>query len=562
MPVALRQHDPIEETYGLSAIPRPLPDGRRGLVVYVPPMNPHPEVSRRFRDRLLEDLGPQWELRYWNHGKRPWSRGAVTDTVRQLMGQVAGWRQAAVDEGHPITDILLVGHSLGGILARDAWLTARAEMDSPVGEAGADWAAAVRRIVLLGAPNAGIDPRRLPWLGRLGFALLAPFLPMYAEDLRRGSPYITGLRIRWVSRFRDAPQDLPGVVQVLGGRDRLVRDDDSRDVLYMAGSVLVRVASAHHGDLPGVCASDEWYPTARRAVMGDISGEQTAAAAQSTRRAVMLLHGIRAGNYRSWVSDLSGVIADRPDAPVIRTPSYGYLSAIGFALPFVRKAQARRFLDWYSELHVTHRPELIAIAAHSNGTFIVGRALLEVPSMCFQAIYLAGSVLPRTYPWGTVFRRGQVLGAGTAGAAGAVHSDRGRSDIPVGVLCALLRGAGQRKLGTAGFDGFDASVDGLVQDAAWFPGGHGAALSTSARHTWVAEFLEGNAPACEQGGVPPNAPAGWLRYLSRIAAALAPGIAVLAVLGLGWFLATGVFVARLVALLVVAYLVWALASSV
>jgi hypothetical protein len=251
-------------------------------------------------------------------------------------------------------------------------------------------------------------------LGRLLFAVLRPFLTLVAEDLRRGSPYITDLRIRWVRRFRGA-HDLPGVVQVLGGHDHLVRDDDSRDILYMAGSVLVRISTAKHGNLPLVMSTDEWYPWARRAVMGEFNGEETAPGEVSEKRVVMLLHGIRAGSYRSWVSELAGVIGAMPNPPVIRTPSYGYLSAIGFALPFVRAAQARRFLNWYSELHVSHPAELISFAGHSNGTYILGRALLDVPSMRFARIYLAGSVLPRTYPWGLVFRRHQVLGPGAEG---------------------------------------------------------------------------------------------------------------------------------------------------
>ncbi len=522
-------------------------------------MNSTPEGSQPLRDRLLEDLGPGWDHQYWQHGQRPWSRGGISDIVRRLMGHVAAWRQTAADEGRPYTDIILVGHSIGGIIARDAWLTARDDVDAPDGEAGADWSLAVRRLVLLAAPNAGFDPRRLPLLGRVLFAVLRPFLTLVAEDLRRGSPYITGLRIRWVRRFRGA-HDLPGVVQVLGGHDHLVHDDDSRDILYMAGSVLVRISTARHGNLPMVMSTDEWYPWARRAVMGEFSGEETAPGEVSDKRVVMLLHGIRAGSYRSWVSEMASVISAMPNPPVIRTPSYGYLSAIGFALPFVRGAQARRFLDWYSELHVAHPAELISFAGHSNGTYILGRALLDVPSMRFARIYLAGSVLPRTYPWGVVFRRHQVLGPGVDGV-GMVHSDRGRTDVPVAVLCSMLRGAGARKLGTGGFDGFDDSVDGLVQDAGWFPGGHGSPLAGEDRQKWVAGFLSGAKPVCAQGGAPPNAPPTWLRYLSRLGGTLAPGIAVAALFGVVWWLASGQFLVRLVALVLAAYLVWAFASS-
>ena len=67
--------------------------------------------------------------------------------------------------------------------------------------------------------------------------------------------------------------------------------------------------------------------------------------------------------------------------------------------------------------------------------------------------------------------------------------------------------------------------------------------------------------SARKAATPPNAPPTWLRYLSRLGGTLAPGIAVAALFGVVWWLASGQFLVRLVALVLAAYLVWAFASS-
>ena len=528
---------------------------------YVPSLNGKPSQSLKLRERLIGDLGTGWDSEYWPHLVRPWSRGDFPRLVRLMMATISALTQAAADENRPYTDIILIGHSMGGILVRDGWLTARADMESAHGETGSDWSLKVRRLILLGAPNAGFAPKRLPLAARIAFFFARPFRRLIVSDLAKGSPYITDLRIRWVRRFR-AGGKLPGVVQVLGGYDRLVHDEDCIDVLHMPGSVLTRIDQAGHDDLPTVAARDQWYPVLRRSVMGSFDTRWTGGQSAETRQVVMLLHGIRSGRYRSWVADLTADIVAIPDPPRVATPSYGYLSALGFAMPSVRAAQRRRFLDWYSRLHVDYPPEKISFAGHSNGTYILGSALREVPSMQFARIYLAGSVLPRTYPWTDVLStRGQVLGPAAGDATGVVHSDRARHDLPVNILCSALRGLGMRDLGTAGFDGFDDDVEGLVQDAAWFPGGHGSPLEGAHRLRWVASFLSGRCGPCDPGGTPPNAPSHAFRFAGRLTTRLTAVVALAVLGGALWWLVIGHSLTRLAIVLGIGFLAWAIGAS-
>lgn len=47
-----------------------------------------------------------------------------------------------------------------------------------------------------------------------------------------------------------------------------------------------------------------------------------------------LLHGHRAGKYTNWVGDLCRVLTEAEPDAVVHTPSYGYLTAAEFAIPF------------------------------------------------------------------------------------------------------------------------------------------------------------------------------------------------------------------------------------
>jgi hypothetical protein len=96
-------------------------------------------------------------------------------------------------------------------------------------------------------------------------------------------------------------------------------------------------------------------------------------------------------------------------------------------------------------------------------------------------VFLAGSVLPRDYPWELMTARGQV--------GHLLRNDQATKDVPVGVLCAALRGLGSRDVGTAGVNGFDQVVAETARYPGAFPGGHGAALNSPQRIADVAAFL-------------------------------------------------------------------------
>lgn len=500
-----------------------------GWLIYVPGLWAKEDHSRALRARLAQDLPHGWEIRYWDHGIKPWTRGSMDSVARRLHVRLASWLWLAEQDSAAPERIVVVGHSLGGIVARHAYVLGRRALSRESSTAVSDWASLVSRLVLLAAPNRGfVNSRLAPWLRPL-YAITAATQALVVEDLRRGSPYLTELRLRWIDLFR-GESGLPEVVQVVGDRDHLVYADDSEDVTFMPGSVQIPLPDATHGDIPVIDPPHrERYPILRHAVIGPLD-ERAAKRSDSFpdgRAVITVLHGIRSGKYGTWVPRLATLLRDKNpgDDLVVRTPSYGYLSAFGFAVPVLRQRQLRSFLDWHADDVLRHGRDHLSFAGHSNGTYLLGQALQHVPAMRFRRIFLAGSVLPRDYRWSTIFTRGQV----TDGA----HSDRGSKDWPVGWLCSALHGLGMRDVGTGGFVGFDDTPDGMTDHCGWYAGGHGAPLETEDRLSGIADYLLGG----EYADQPDGKPTMMFQLGGRMVGSVAPVVAVGGVaLAIRWYL--------------------------
>ncbi len=191
-----------------------------------------------FGTRLAADRG--WtplQLRY-NTGRHVSDNGADLDVVLDEL--VAGWPV-------PVTELALVGHSMGGLVARSAVRQAA--------DRGAAWTGALRHLVSLGSPYRGADLEKAANVA--GWALGAtPETRPFAEFLELRSSGIKDLRFGylaaadWAGRQADALlddhrgdcADLPGVgyhfvactLTRAGGHP----------VGRLLGDVLVRTASA------------------------------------------------------------------------------------------------------------------------------------------------------------------------------------------------------------------------------------------------------------------------------------------------------------------------------
>ncbi len=451
------------------------------------------------------------------------------------------------------SEIILVGHSLGGLVVRQSYLIGRGAVAGV--ELKHAWAAAVTRIVLLAAPNRGVE--RLPWYG-VPFDWFVQRLPLPTftyEDLKRGSAFVTNLRIAWIRLFVGAAAGarLPQVVQLLGTEDAVVHENDSVDVLACPGTLYVKVPDASHTRihrLEGLSVPDarERYTLLRAAIIDPSLLQPATPAALVEReppapRAVFVLHGIRASQIDDWLLKVERKARECfPKGTVLKRPAYGYFTAIRFALPAVRRRNIRKFQDAYTELIARHPNVVPDFIGHSNGTYMLGQSLLEVPAMRFGNVVLAGSVLPQDYPWdektGT-----QVL---------RVRSERGQRDWPVGWLCNVLRKAFfMRDVGTGGYSSFER---GEVSQEKYHSGkdGHGA-MFTDENIPRMVRFALGEDPGPELSTQVPEL--AWWSRVSRLLVWLVP-LMLLAICAVVYWLLGGIVgAAVLLALFALTYVV-------
>ncbi|NBF04294.1 alpha/beta fold hydrolase [Pseudomonas sp. Fl5BN2] len=391
--------------------------------------------------------------------------------------------------------IILVGHSAGGMIIRDTYLLAAgAYPDHPQRR---DWWHKVESVLLFASINRGFRPyATTSWalslalmkLISLQWLMLKPpswFALGWLLELEKGSFFVTDLRLAWMRHFHERDDEhRPFVVQFLGDIDGVVAREDVRDTEAFANSYTVTIEGADHSNLfdpaaaPGTAGFARILPVFQDPDPRDREPEKAQElAVTGPRLVVFVLHGIRDGNS-GWVTDIAEAIEQQcrssgtgqqgAEPPVLVDRStYGWFSAIKFALPWVRRSNLPWFLDRYS-YHVARNPDVkFRFIGHSNGTYILGTSLLQVSSLMFDRVYLAGSVLPREFPWKDMLAR----------RVGTLVNQCSSEDWPVGGLCRGLHRIGFHDVGTGGVDGFD-DLDGCAfsTQTRWFKGDHGKPL--------------------------------------------------------------------------------------
>ena len=163
--------------------------------------------------------------------------------------------------------------------------------------------------------------------------------------------------------------------------------------------------------------------------------------------------------------EVSDHIDERAPNALVVTPAYGYFPMLDFALPWLRARKARELQAQYSDALVRNPRARFCFVGHSNGTYMLGRSLIDLAGMRFHRVALAASVLPRDYQWTKCFTRGQVH---------HMTNHRASRDVPVGIVCNLLRSLGMRDVGTAGYHGF-LGGRAEIKEVYYYDGGHSAA---------------------------------------------------------------------------------------
>jgi alpha-beta hydrolase superfamily lysophospholipase len=447
---------------------RTINQGERLLVVYVPGGSHSPQHWEPLVNKLKQDLGGEWFG--FDHGLSLFSFRHPLDVARELSAFIA----AHFANSDSQTSIILVGHSMGGLLVRAAYLMASGALGAK--HARYQWPSRVRRIVLLASMDRGVGSDSLR--ARIGLPiikLLSIFKKPFVYHLFRGSVFVTNLRISWIRYFR-ALQALPEVAQILGTRDDEVSFEDCLDSDQFPYATLIEVPGVGHVELHDLSATKDQilhYQAILRGFTQSTSSAPIRKPAESKHRVVILLHGIRA-SAMDWPSRLSQVIQATDAKTKVIMPSYGYFSARRFAIPTLHRKPLRWFQDAYSQALAEHPDAEICFVGHSNGTYLVAKSLQRISSMKFTRVFLGGCVLPTSFQWSAIM-----------GQVGTVVHAFCHSDFVVAFLCSALRGTGRSDLGTAGFEGFET----LPSHQYMVEKGHGAGFDSQEDLQNVASFI-------------------------------------------------------------------------
>jgi hypothetical protein len=168
------------------------------------------------------------------------------------------------DAKYTYDEIVLVGHSMGGLLLRKAvvWGNGLEEDRQIFGLRGARrWVRKTTRFVSLATINRGwsIDPRpermTLPtlwmiwigeWLARLSQS------GKLGLGMQKGSPFVADARVQWISlcRQRDVEDRVvPQTIHLLGDRDDIVSKEDSMDLIAVKDTTFVTLQDTGHKEI-------------------------------------------------------------------------------------------------------------------------------------------------------------------------------------------------------------------------------------------------------------------------------------------------------------------------
>jgi hypothetical protein len=298
-----------------------------------------------------------------------------------------------------------------------------ADDDRPAQRSERMWPDKVDRFVSLAAINRGwsIDPRPVnmsrwrAWSMGLGLRLgTITGTAHFIRALQRGAPYVADLRVQWLDLARGESKDrVPPTIHLLGTKDDIVNTDDSRDLCVAAGVKFISLSGVGHADIAAALtatSTSEHATTIRNAIAGRLSETQfddTSKApecrqAPKVERLVFIVHGIR--DYADWGESLKTEIEQQAKSKgfslVVEPSRYGWFPMAPFLLQPDRQRKVRWFMDQYTDARAMY-PDAkdFDFIGHSNGTYLLGAALVRYKTLKIRNAYLAGSVLPQRYPW-------------------------------------------------------------------------------------------------------------------------------------------------------------------
>lgn len=425
------------------------------------------------------------------------------DVAQELVDAISGAVSARELRGSPYDEVILIGHSLGALLIRKAFVFARGQtqdIPGPVNVVGEAWANRVSRIILLAGTNRGWSlrkkARKLSRLRWLSFVIAAKLwrwgrLGRLINSVREGSPFVVNLRIQWLNLLRPNAGGVPTTVQLLGKIDDIVDEYDNVDIQSGANFIYRRVPETGHRNViefpadPAGTRRREEFLYALTTPATKMRSDAIASRIQrdpAVQRVVFVMHGIR--DYGHWTRRVAEQVellgASYGMKVKTQTPSYGFFPMIAFLLQPERQKNVRWFMDEYTEMLAAYPNALISYVGHSNGTYLLASALQRYAACTFDRVVFAGSVVARGYPWHQMISGKRIV---------AIQNYVATHDWVVAIFPAVFEYLPRPDLGCAGHNGFLNSVSQTYQ-ITYVKGAHGAAIQEQ-NHGALAEFSLG-----------------------------------------------------------------------
>lgn len=426
--------------------------------------------------------------------------------VLRLLGEIDKLVEDAQQEGRPIGRIVFIGHSIGGLLARKLYVVASGETPEAPFESEyrqglakgellkpMPWAPRIARIILLAGINRGwrishhlsIGSALQFGLGSIvGHALELVHRRLLIFTCRRSAEFITNLRIQWLYMLRAASdQNQTLTIQLLGSRDDTVAPEDNVDMVSGGQFIYLDVPYSGHIDVIDVNdgqrgqARAEVFRLALAGMPGQLreasvvpADERFGGADEQVRRVVFVVHGIRDVGY--WTHKVARRVKKRAAGNLsewaTETSSYGYFPMLAFLFPWYRRQKVEWLMDQYTEAVARYPNATFSFVGHSNGTFLLAKALELYPACRFDHVVFAGSVVRKTYDWNRYLQA-------EPPRVKAVLNFVADGDAVVAIFPKLFEDLRWQELGSAGHDGFAQLPAGVTQ-VCYVKGGHGAAI--------------------------------------------------------------------------------------
>ncbi len=423
--------------------------------------------------------------------------------INDLLSEVQNEWDTLTAEEKKEHKIIIIGYSTGAILARKLYITACGQnADAPFEEgikadSPTEWTANVERIILFAGMNKGWSlNQHMPLLYlaaynlSIGFGNLMMLLRLHPVIYRskNGNPFITQLRIQALSMYRHAAKKGFGnalTVQLLGTQDILVSPDDNVDLMTDNNFIYMEVPESDHKnviDMSGKKGENRAKVVRKALILSHDELKENWIVPTDQFRippdpevtdVVFVIHGIRDTGY--WTQKIARRVksaGDKLDGRkfAIETSTYGYFPMLSFLLFPFRQKKVAWFVDQYIENMALYPNAVFSFVGHSNGTYLLARAMRKYPALRFRNVVLAGSVVPHSYNWHELIEQERIAN---------VYNFVATNDWVVGIFPKTFETLRLQDLGGGGFVGFENFTD--QTEFRCIAGGHSAAIE---ENTW------------------------------------------------------------------------------